>query len=88
LSLHHLFVQQRLDADTACFGSEVTTQGISASKPSPATPLAPNFEITLANKLLLARVQTFVPFAVVLSGKGLSTDSAYKGTFVGVGSQM
>ena len=45
-------------------------------------------EITAANKLLFAGVQTFVSFPVVLASKGLAANAAYKGTFIGMGAKM
>jgi hypothetical protein len=62
----------------------MTTQGIGTGKPPAAAPLASHLEIALANKLLLSRVQTFVTLAVVLSGEGFSTNSAYERTLIGV----
>lgn len=53
-----------------------------------ATPLASNLEITLAYKLLLARVQTLVSLAIVLSGKSFAADGTHKRSLVSVCSQV
>ena len=88
LALHGLFVQQRLDADPPGLASEMSPQGVGAREAAPAAPVAPRAEFAAADEFLFAAVQALVPFAVVLSGKGLAADGADEGPLVGVRAQV
>lgn len=63
-------------------------ESISASKSSSAAPLAAGLEVTLAHKLLLARVKSFMALAVMLPGKSLAADRAHERSFVSVSAQV
>lgn len=45
-------------------------------------------EVTAANKLLLARVETFMSFPVVLARKCLAANAAHEGTLIGMSAEM
>ena len=77
-----LFIQQWLDAKSSGFRSEVTAEGIRASEPTTATPLSPTGKITLADKLLFACMQPFVPLAIMLPGKCFAAYCANKWSFI------
>lgn len=88
LPLDVLFVQQRLDADSARLRAEMATEGVSASEAPAAAPLSALLQLALADELLLARVQPFVAFPVVLSREGFAADGADEGPLVSVCSEM
>jgi hypothetical protein len=66
----------------------MTPQSVRPSEPATATPLSAAGEFSLTNELLLARVQPFMPFTIVLSSEGFATYSADKRPLVRVGSEM
>lgn len=66
----------------------MTAKGVSTSE-SPATaPLTADLEVTLANKLLLARMQTLVSFTIMLARKGLATYRTDKWSLISMCSEM
>ena len=88
LSLRCFFVEERFDAHPASFGTEVTAQSVSACEAPPTAPLGAALQRAFADEFLLARVQAFVAFAVVLAREGFAADCADEWAFVGVRAQM
>ena len=88
LPFHRLFVQQRLDTDPAGLASEVAAEGVSAGEAPATAPVAAGPQLAFADEALLAAVQAFVAFAVVLAREGFAADSAYEGPLVGVRAQV
>jgi hypothetical protein len=82
------FFEQGADADATGFGTEMSTEGVSSGKSSPAAPVVAVFEVAAAHKLLLARVQAFVSLSVVLAGECFAADAADEWTLVCVGTEM
>jgi hypothetical protein len=66
----------------------MATKCISSGKTPTTSPLASGFQVTLADKFLLARVQTFVSLSIMLSGKCLPADRANEWPLVSMGSQV
>jgi hypothetical protein len=83
-----LLLEQRSDAYTTSLRSEVTTEGISTGKPSPATPATVILEHSTADELLLPGVETLMSLSIMLAGKRFSANTAYKRTLVGMSTQM
>ena len=88
LAFCRLLVEEWLDAHPAGFGAEVAAQRICACEAPATAPGAGIGEVAFADEFLLAGVEAFVAFAIVLAGKGFATDGADEGPFVGVGAQM
>ena len=66
----------------------MAAKSVGACEAATATPVAAGAEFAAADEFLLAAVETFVAFAVVLACESLAADGANKGTFVGVGAEM
>lgn len=88
LPFHHLFIQQGLNTDTTSLRPEMTTESVSTGEPPSTSPLATDLKITLADELLLTRVQTLVSLTVMLSRKGFATYGTHERSLVGMGPQM
>jgi hypothetical protein len=86
--LLRFFFKQWTDTHATSFGSEMTPQRIGTCEPPIASPVIVILEITAADKLLLARVQTLVSLAIVLTGKCLPAHTTHKGPLVCVSAQM
>ena len=90
LSFRPLFFEERLDANSTCFRPEMSPQSICSGK-SPATPpvlTRSRAKFTLADKFLLAAVEAFVAFAIVLSGERFATDGTHEWSLIGMCSQV
>ena len=66
----------------------MAAQCIRACEATPAAPSAAMAELAFADKLFLARMEAFVPLAVMLAGEGFATDGADEGALVGVGPEV
>lgn len=66
----------------------MTAQGVGAGEPAAAAPVAACAELAAADEFLLAAVEAFVPFAVVLAREGLAADGADEGPFVSVRAEV
>ena len=66
----------------------MSPQGVGAREASPAAPVPARAQFAAADEFLLAAVQALVPFAVVLSCKGLAADGADEGPLVGVRAEV
>ena len=88
LPFERLFVQERFDADAACFAAEMAAQSVGACEAATAAPVTAAGEFASADEFLFTGVETLVPFAVVLARKGLAADGADEGSLVGVGSKV
>lgn len=88
VALLGLLIKQWLDADTASLGPEVAAEGVCTRKSTTAAPVTASRKVTAADELFLARMETLVAFAVVLSGEGFTTDCAHERSFVGVSAKM
>lgn len=88
LALYHFLVQQRLDADPASLGPEMSSESISTGETPSTTPLPTSLQVALADELLLARVEALVTLAIMLSRKGFATDCANEWSLVGVSPQV
>jgi hypothetical protein len=66
----------------------VATESISTSESSAATPVVVVFEVTAADKLLLAGVKAFVSFSIMLTRERFTAHAAHERTLVGMGAQM
>jgi hypothetical protein len=66
----------------------VSTKSVRTSKSAPTTPTGATLQITTADELLLARMQTLVAFAIVLACEGFTTDRANERSFVCVCAKM
>jgi hypothetical protein len=88
LPLKHLLIEKGFYANTSSFRTEMPTKGICAGKAPGTTPRSTSLEITLADKLFVARMQPFVALAVVLARKGLAAHCAYERPLVRVGTEV
>ena len=84
LPLRRFLVEERFDAHAASFRAEVAAQSVCAGEASSTTPLGAGLESAFADEFLLAGVQAFVAFAVVLAREGFAADGADKWSLVGV----
>ena len=66
----------------------MSSQRVSPRKPPRAAPGTTGFKLAFADEFLLAGVQAFVAFAVVLAREGFGADGADEGTLVGVGAEV
>lgn len=83
-----LLFKKGSNADTPSLRPEMAAKSISASKAPATAPVVIVFQNTTADKLLLARVESFVPLTIVLTRKCLSADAANEWSLVGMGAQM
>lgn len=88
VSLGSFLVQERFDADSASLGAKVASEGVRTGELSSTAPASPGAKLALADKFLLAGMQTFMSFSVVLPRKRLPTYRTYKRPFVSVGTQV
>ena len=88
LPLQSFLVQQRPDTYPTGFATEVPPKSVCAGKSSATSPAIPRLQLSLAYKLLLARMQAFVALSVMLSGKGLATHRTHKRPFVRMRAKM
>jgi hypothetical protein len=88
LSLYQFFVEEWLNADTAGFRPEVSTQSISTREPTPTAPLSCLLQVSFAYEFLLARMQTFMAFPVMLTRKCFPAYCAHEWSFIRVRSKM
>jgi len=63
-------------------------QCVGTSEAAATAPRATGAEFAAADEFLLARVEAFVTFTIVLACEGLAADSADKGSFVGMSAEM
>jgi hypothetical protein len=86
--LLRFFLEQGTDTDATGFRTEMSSKSISTSK-SPATaPIVTVFQVTAANKFLLARMQSLMSLAIMLAGECFAADTAYEWTLIGVSAQV
>lgn len=64
------------------------SQRIRTRESASATPRSAGAKFTLADEFLLPRVQSLVPFPVMLAGKRFSADGANKGSLVCMRAEM
>lgn len=84
MSFGRLLLQQRTYTDPTSFATEMAAEGVGARKPSPTSPDPAGFEIPATNKFLLARVESFVAFPIMLPSKRLGTYRTHERAFVRV----
>lgn len=84
LPFKHFLVQQRFNAYPARFGTEMPTKRICTSKASATAPLTSSLEVSFADKLLFARMQTLMPLTIMLASKCFPTNCAYKRSLIRV----
>lgn len=66
----------------------MSSQRIRTRESASATPRSAGAKFTLANEFFLPRVQSLMPFPVMLAGKRFSTDGANKGSFICMRAEM
>ena len=66
----------------------MSAQRVGTGKLSAAAPLSSGSEFPFADEPLLPAMQSFVPFAVMLAGKGFPADGADERSLVSVRSEM
>lgn len=84
LSFGIFLLQQRAYTNPTSFAAEMAAESIGARKPSSTSPDPIGFEIPAADEFLLARVESFVAFSIVLTSERLGTYCAHERTFVRV----
>lgn len=63
-------------------------QCVGTSEAAATAPRATGTKFAAADEFLFARVEAFMSFSIVLACKGLATDGADEGSFVGMGAEM
>lgn len=66
----------------------MTSKSICTGESSTAAPVVAILEVATADKLLLARMETFMSLAIVLAREGFPTDTADERTLVRMCAQM
>jgi hypothetical protein len=66
----------------------VAAESVGAGEAAVAAPGVAGLELASTDEFLLAAVEAFVAFAIVLAGEGFAADGADEGTLVGVGAQV
>jgi len=84
LPLRRFLVEQWLDTYPAGFGAEVPSKCIRSCKSATAAPCLCRLERASTDEFLLARMQSFMTFPIVLSREGFATDCTYEWPLVGM----
>ena len=88
LAFRRFLVQERLDADPPSFTAEMPAEGVGTGKAPATAPLATGAQLATADEFLLAGVEAFVAFAVVLAREGFAADGTDERALVGVGAEV